>query len=331
MVLDIRERRTDEVSVPVHLNEGWNKVLLKMVQRAETAGRDRGNAKSETQSPESTAIATFAVIRASAPPPRDPYIPRVRWFADGQNLTYDISPYKEKRVGWYRFKAPPGLESVRLYVKAKRVHAWIDGKPVTVANAIIKLDSTIRKISQVVLCVDQEPGTYAGAAFPEPVAFECKEGEIALGDWSLQGLETYSGAVLYRKVVTLNREHLRGKVVLDLGWVKTCAEVHVNAKFAGVRIARPFRFDVTDLVSEGDNEIRIKVVNTLANHMSSYPSNYIYDGPSGGIPGSERTHGSYPAEYKGQTASGMFSPVRLRFLSAVDLVARSTGTRGDGS
>jgi hypothetical protein len=332
-VLDIREKRTDEVSAKVHLKEGWNSVLLKLVQRTEVPEKNKGKTEPETPPASRPEIATYAVIRESAPPPRDPYIPRVRWFADGQNLTYDISPNKENRVGWYRFKVPPGLKSMRLNIKAKGIDAWINGQPVPVENANIKLDSVIRKTAQGVLRVYQKPGTYAGAAFPEPVVFECQEGEITLGDWSLQGLEIYSGAVLYSKTVTLDREHLGGNVVLDLGWVKSCAEVHVNGKFAGVRLARPFRFDVTDLVKDGDNEIRVRVVNTLANHMSSYPTNYTYNPHQAGrIPNSDRTHGSYPAEYKGQTVSGLFGPVALRFLSSVNLVARLAGTKkNDGS
>ncbi len=319
-VLDLREKRTNEVSARVHLKKGWNAVLLKMVLHAELP------ATLESPPAERPGIATYAVIRASAPPPNDPYVPRLRWFADGQTLTYDISPNKEKRVGWYRFKAPPGLETVRFGVKGKRVDAWIDGQPVPVEDSKIRLNSVIRKPSQVALRVDQEPGTYAGAAFPEPVAFECKEGEMALGDWSPQGLETYSGAVLYRKVASLRKEHLNGSIVLDLGMVKTCAEVHVNGKLAGVRVARPFRFDVADLVREGENEIQIRVVNTLANHMSSYPSNFVYKGQSGGrelaIPDSMRTRSSYPAVFADQTISGLLGPVQLRFLSKVNSFAR---------
>jgi hypothetical protein len=65
-----------------------------------------------------------------------------------------------------------------------------------------------------------------------------------------------------------------------------------------VRLARPFRFDVTQLISEGRNHIEIKVANTLANHMSTYPTKWVFDG---------------------QTASGLFGPVELRFLAPVVL------------
>jgi hypothetical protein len=323
-VLNIPEKRTDEVSGQIHLKKGWNAVLLKLVLRVELP------AISEAPPQNGPDIATYAVIRASAPPPRDPYVPRIHWFADGQTLTYDISPNKKKRVGWYRFKAPPGLTALRLSVKARHVVAWVDGQSVPVEDSKIRLNSAVRKPSQVVLRVDQEPGTYAGAAFPEPIAYECKEGEIALGDWSPQGLERYSGAILYGKVVTLNNAHLKASVVLDLGMVKTCAEVHVNGKLAGVRLARPFQFEITDLVREGENLIQIRVTNTLANHMSSYPTKFVYKGENSfvDIPDSLRTRSSYPAVLADQTISGLLGPVQVRFLSKVNLFARRVKSDG---
>jgi beta-galactosidase/beta-glucuronidase len=99
---------------------------------------------------------------------------------------------------------------------------------------------------------------------------------------------------VYTKEVTLEEKPRAGKVVLDLGRVATTAEVHVNGKPAGVGMARPYRFDVTHLVEEGPNQIQVKVVNSLANHMSTYPTKYVLEG---------------------QTVSGLLGPVELRFLS----------------
>jgi hypothetical protein len=127
-----------------------------------------------------------------------------------------------------------------------------------------------------------------------PVAFECEEGKIPLSDWCDYGLETYSGGAVYTKVVKLEKRHFSGKVLLDLGQVSTTAEVHVNGKPAGVKMGRPFRFDITQFVFERENQIQVKVVNTLANHMSTYPTNYVYEG---------------------QTVSGLLGPVKIQFLS----------------
>jgi len=68
-------------------------------------------------------------------------------------------------------------------------------------------------------------------------------------------------------------------------------------------MAKPFCFDITQLVKEGENQIQVKVVNTLANHMSTYPTNYVYEG---------------------QTVSGLLGPVKIQFLSKVTLTAAPT-------
>ncbi|MBC8229966.1 hypothetical protein H8E77_10515, partial [bacterium] len=286
-----------EAQEKVNLKRGWNSVLLEMVH------------------PEGEKIWTFAVFQETSETPSfDPYIPLLRWFRyashstqgfiEPQKLIFDITPEKESRVGWYRFSAPPGLKSMRLNrnsVRSSAIHcasAWIDGQPVKIEEGRITLDSPTEGVSQIALRVEQEPGCYAGAAFPLPVAFECEEGKIPLGDWCDYGLETYSGGAVYTKVVKLEKSHLEGKVLLDLGQVSTTAEVHVNGKPSGVKMARPFRFDITPLVKEGENQIQVKVVNTLANHMSTYPTNYVYEG---------------------QTVSGLLGPVKLQFLSKVSL------------
>jgi hypothetical protein len=280
LVLEAPPNQVTEAHTTVHLKQGWNPVLLKIVQQS------------------GTGMATYAVIRDSAPPPPDPYVPEVRWFSDSPPVVYDLTPHNDHRIGWYRFKAPPGLTGMRITAKARGIEAWINGEKVPVENGAIKLGSPVKQVSQVALRVEQEPGTYAGAVFPEPIAFDCQEGEMGLGDWSDYGLETYSGIVVYTKAVNLGKGQLQGKVILDLGLVKVVAEVLVNGKSAGVRLARPFSFDMTDLLKAGPNTIEVKVANTLANHMRSYPTQYIY---------------------KGQTVSGLLGPVELYFLSPVTL------------
>ena len=69
----------------------------------------------------------------------------------------------------------------------------------------------------------------------------------------------------------------------------------VNGRSVGVRLARPFVFDLSEAVRAGDNEIEVVVLNTLANYMSAGPSKYVY---------------------KGQTVSGLLGPVTLRMITS---------------
>ena len=273
--------RKAEAQAAVRLEEGWNSVLLRLVQ------------------PKGERLATFAVLhKPGEEPPCDPCVPLLRWFSGPQELLFDITPGKARRVGWYRFTAPPGLEAMTLNLKAEAVAAWIDGQPAAVEQDRIVLETPKKETCRIALRVEQEPGRYAGAAFESPVAFTCAQGRIPLGDWCGHGLATYSGGAVYSRRVKLERPHLRGKVLLDLGKVASAAEVHVNGQAVGVRMAPPWRFDVTRLVVEGENRIEVKVVNTLANHMSTYPTRYVYEG---------------------QTVSGLLGPVTIQFLAEAAL------------
>lgn len=285
-VLSVDSRETKAQAV-VHLTAGWNTLLLKLVQ------------------PKGERLATYAVLHERcAISPSNPKVPLLSWFVEPHRLLYDITPEKHSRVGWYRFPAPPGLSSMSLNLRAEAVTAWIDGEPVDVdtepdgsepaGKERIILKSPRKDPCQIALRVEQKPGCYAGAAFSLPVAFTCEEGSLPLGDWCEHGLATYSGGTVYTTEVTLEEKPRAGKVVLDLGRVATTAEVHVNGKPAGVGMATPYRFDVTQLVGEGPNQIQVKVVNSLANHMSTYPTKYVLEG---------------------QTVSGLLGPVELQFLS----------------
>jgi len=284
----------------VQLQEGWNRVLLRIVQ------------------PEGKAMQTYAAFfEGQEPPPLEPFVPLLRWFRGPQKLRFDIMPDRDRPVGWYRFAAPPGLKAMRLRLNARSVRAWVDGEPVTPEAIACKGDSkdgspltiSLTRPStgpcQVTLRVEQRACCYGGAAFDEPVTFECGPGRISLGDWCECGLDTYSGAGVYSRTVTLGKDHLEGKVYLDLGRAVTVAEVTVNGRAAGVNKARPFRFDVSDLVREGENEIQVKVASTLANHMSTYPTQRIYEG---------------------QTVAGLLGPVELRFAREVTLTATPTAS-----
>ncbi len=280
-----------EARTRVRLRKGLSSVLLKIIQ------------------PEGKRVDTYAIFHSPTEKPfLDPYIPLLRWFVKPHKLTYNIRPDLEAPVGWYRFKAPPGLRAMRFKLTARSVRAWVDGHPVSEGALRVDPSRELRvcledpkpQMSQVVLCVEQEPGFYGGATFLTPVMFECDPGVIRLGDWCNSGLMTYSGGAVYTTTVSLEQRHLQGPVVLDLGRAAALADLRVNGKSAGVRMGRPYRFDIGDLVVQGENIIEVKVVNTLANHMSTYPTKFVYEG---------------------QTVSGLLGPVELRFHTHVEMTA----------
>jgi hypothetical protein len=124
---------------------------------------------------------------------------------------------------------------------------------------------------------------------------------MELGDWCKSGLTYYSGGVKYIRHVHLEESKEPRQVLLDLGDMRTSAEVKANGSLLGVRLAPPYTFDLTGAVHAGDNEIEVEVLNTLANYMSAGPTKYVYSG---------------------QTVSGLLGPVTLRLIPRVRIQCR---------
>jgi hypothetical protein len=88
--------------------------------------------------------------------------------------------------------------------------------------------------------------------------------------------------------VTLTPEQSHGGISIDLGKVVASAEVRVNGQLAGIRVAPPWRVDISQQVKPGENRIEVLVFNTLANH-------YV----------------TIPTRYRGELTSGLLGPVTL--------------------
>lgn len=88
--------------------------------------------------------------------------------------------------------------------------------------------------------------------------------EIAVLD-TLQDIHTlkedFSGIIRYDSVL-----HGKAKII-DLGTAYEAAEVFVNGKSAGVRISYPYRYDIYELCTDGENTLRIEVATTLGDAM----------------------------------------------------------------
>jgi hypothetical protein len=213
------------------------------------------------------------------------------WWGRPGILEFDTRAGAPRPAGWYRTTAPPGLRALSFAARGK-VAVWVDGRPARVAvtgpgghgskTYRVQLAQPAVEPAQVALRVEQEPGSYAGAAFEEPLLFECGPGRLEAGDWArVPGLAFYSGGAWYRRELTLNAQQAQGRVWLDLGRVSSSAEVRVNGKPAGIRLAPPYRVELTGLVKPGSNRIEVLVYSALANHYRTIPTRYRGAGESG--------------------------------------------------
>lgn len=96
---------------------------------------------------------------------------------------------------------------------------------------------------------------------------------------SLPGCEEITGTVRYEGSFQKSKE--TGRILLDLGNVYETAEVFINGKSAGVKICKPYRFDLTSLLQEGENRIAVEVTNTLGTQMRDSISHYLPIEPFG--------------------------------------------------
>jgi len=230
------------------------------------------------------------------------------WYLNPAVLPFNCNPQQKRQFGWYRFEAPPGAQSMFIPAVVKP-EVWVSDvkmrcmkgqlQPGRLADPnlpVWKIDFPKGTLASTTVAIrlEQTAGFYGGAAISEPIVFECGKGTIQLGDLQYNAsLKTYSGGMWYRKIITMNMEQVHSKqIVLDLGSVVASAEVFVNGKSVGSKVASPWKFNLSGTLQTGENRIEILVYNTLGNHYLTTPSQYI-----------------------GRINSGLMGPVKLEFLS----------------
>lgn len=93
-------------------------------------------------------------------------------------------------------------------------------------------------------------------------------------------LPDFSGTIAY-ETTFITDAPASGRVFLDLGEVGEVAQVSVNGSTLGVRLSRPYVFDVTGVLRPGENALRVEVTNTLVCAMKDELSRIAAQCPSG--------------------------------------------------
>ena len=91
--------------------------------------------------------------------------------------------------------------------------------------------------------------------------------------WSIHenpGVKYYSGIGTYTKTFQFNKGSLTEdqRIYLDLGNISKVGEVWLNDQALGVTWAKPYRFDVTGIIKDGDNALRVEVANVWSNRLT---------------------------------------------------------------
>ncbi len=227
-------------------------------------------------------------------------LPAAGWLEAAPNTGGVLSlpvgvPSRERSVEWIRFLIPPGARRMSLEVRGEP-EIFLDGEavPYEAVSGTLTVDLPgYEKPRRVcALRVETEPEFRAGGIFEAPVHFEVGTGAMSLGNWEEQGLAGYSGGVRYLKRVTWEDQANGTRPLLDLGKVRGTAEVRVNGSVAGVRVLSPYVFDLTDLLTSGENELEVLVLGTLGPYLDTQsPTHYVFPG---------------------QRTTGLFGPVKLQ-------------------
>ncbi len=83
-----------------------------------------------------------------------------------------------------------------------------------------------------------------------------------------KGIKYFSGIAAYDKSFEISSLKKDERVYLDLGELAEVGEVWINGKSAGITWSRPHRFDITDAVKAGTNQLKVEVANTWSNRLT---------------------------------------------------------------
>jgi len=99
-----------------------------------------------------------------------------------------------------------------------------------------------------------------------------------LGDLKKLGYVHYSGSVEYSFELALSSSYQDYWLVLDLGKVEGAVEVKINGKPAGLKLAPPYQFALSDFIRAGNNQFQFILTNTASN-LLSLPKSFGIFGP----------------------------------------------------
>ncbi|HZG87934.1 hypothetical protein [Paenibacillus sp.] len=204
---------------------------------------------------------------------------------------------------WLRFPLPVGARGMALEVKG-RTRVWIGGKEIAGGSGFVAFPP---QAAGTIAAVRIEPdGSQTEAAvLAAPVRFDVVPFPGKLGDWRTElHLPHHSGAVEYETTFDVPAA---SSATLDLGHARGTAEVWVDGKPFGVRVWRPYSFDLGTL-SEGRHRLRVRVTNTLGTHYEvGRPTSLVGANPT--VTYWDRT--PRPEWQAAFPSGGLFGPVRI--------------------
>ena len=127
---------------------------------------------------------------------------------------------------------------------------------------------------------------------------------INLSESDDKELRYFSGTITYDNEFEMTKT--ANRIMIDLGKVECMAKVYVNGQCAGGTWCEPYKVDITDYVLEGNNTLKIEVVNKWVNRIVGDLQ----------LPVEERKIWLTTQHYKSSSPlppSGLIGPVKVEF------------------
>lgn len=202
----------------------------------------------------------------------------------------------------FRFSSVPGFYGFNICLHGKLHSVFCDDTEMTVTHKgkgvfdteyyEVRAGKISEHITDVVFYIEAYDGYEYADIIPVPADILCGKGKITNGDLCTMGaLKCYSGKAVYEKNICIEKLYPDEKFIIDIENAAATLDIEINGKNAAVFTYKPFRTDITDYITNGENHIKITVSNTLCNHYSTIPSKYS----------------NYPKD----SASGLISPVKI--------------------
>ena len=223
---------------------------------------------------------------------------------DGKSLFPEITfmanenPYLKLDVsdeGWHATVFEPGQYTLQ----------WSDGKSqsFTAKENLYEIDLSVNWAVQF-------DTSWGG---PGEVTFDTLKSWTESDD---EGIKYYSGTALYRKKFTFNTSILDGRTtILNLGNMHDIAKVSLNGHEFQTCWFPPFEIDVTDHLADGNNLLKVEIVNL-------WPNRLIGDGK---LSEDDRYTSTNVTKFEGPEAedllrtSGLLGPVNLKVYQKISL------------
>jgi hypothetical protein len=82
------------------------------------------------------------------------------------------------------------------------------------------------------------------------------------------GIKYFSGTATYQNTFKVDAGTANKGIIIDLGEVRDVAEIYINGKSAGILWKKPYQLDVSQLIKNGENELKIEIVNLWVNRLT---------------------------------------------------------------